>query len=155
VTEAHTSQNYINSHWDSAASDPQWIMVDLGAAKAVNRVILKWNANAAKEFKIQTSTDGTAWTDVFSTTKGASYSVTDETFPATTARYVRMYGTARAPVISTGRGTGGGTGRGASGRNPQTGAVPVTQTNTQPITPNTPAAEPVGYSLFDFEVLKD
>ena len=155
VTEAHMYQNYINSHWDSAASDPQWIMVDLGAAKAVNRVILKWNANAAKEFKIQTSTDGTAWTDVFSTTKGASYSVTDETFPATTARYVRMYGTARAPVIRTGRGTGGGTGRGASGRNPQTGAVPVTQTNTQPITPNTPAAEPVGYSLFDFEVLKD
>ena len=67
VTDPKTYEDYVNAHWDSAASDPQWICVDLGAATEINRVILKWNAAAAKEFKIQTSTDGENWTDVFST----------------------------------------------------------------------------------------
>ena len=70
-------------------------MVDLGAPKDINRVILKWHANAAKEFKIQTSTDSSAWTDVFTTTMGSPLSVTDETFKTISARYVRMVGTQR------------------------------------------------------------
>ncbi len=95
VTTPTTYLNYINYRWESAASDPQWIMVDLGEAKDINRVILKWHTNFAKAFKIQVSTDAAAWTDVFSTTKGSAYSVTDETFKTTTARYVRMYATQR------------------------------------------------------------
>jgi hypothetical protein len=69
--------------------------VDLGEPKEINRVILKWHTNAAKSFKIQASADNTAWTDVFTTTQGAAWSVTDEIFRTTTARYVRMYGTQR------------------------------------------------------------
>ena len=95
VTTATTYQNYTNTRWESAASDPQWIMVDLGAAKEIDRVILKWYSNYGKSFKIQVSPDSTAWTDVYTTTTGASYSVTDVTFPKTTARYVRMNGTQR------------------------------------------------------------
>jgi hypothetical protein len=70
-------------------------MVDLGSAVEIDRVILKWYTDYAKAFKIQVSTDSTTWTDVFSTTVGASYSVTDEKFAKTTARYVRMNGTQR------------------------------------------------------------
>ena len=55
-------------------------MVDLGAPTEVNRVILKWNRNYAKAFKIQVSNDATSWTDVYSTSQGASYSVTDVHF---------------------------------------------------------------------------
>ena len=132
VTAPTTYLNYINTRWESAASDPQWIMVDLGAPTEINRVILKWHANAAKEFKIQVSTDASAWTDVFSTSLGSSQSVTDETFKTATARYVRMYGTQRAPQISEAR---GGAARGAP-------------TATQP-------GAPAGYSLFTFMVLKD
>ena len=95
VTKATTYQNYTATRWESAASDPQWIMVDLGSAMEVNRAILKWYTDYGKAFKIQVSTDSTTWTDVFSTTVGASYSVTDVTFAKTTARYVRMYGTQR------------------------------------------------------------
>ena len=69
--------------------------MDLGEFKDINRVILKWHTNFAKEFKIQVSTDNTAWTDVFSTSRGAAWSVTDEIFKTTSARYVRMYGTQR------------------------------------------------------------
>ena len=95
VTKATTYQDYTASRWESAATDPQTVMVDLGSAVEINRVILKWYSNYGKSFKIQVSTDSTTWTDVFSTTVGASYSVTDEKFATTTARYVRMNGTQR------------------------------------------------------------
>jgi len=95
VTKATTYQNYTATRWESAASDPQWIMVDLGAATEIDRAILKWHTDYGKAFKIQVSTDATTWTDVYSTTIGATYSVTDVTFSKTTARYVRMYGTQR------------------------------------------------------------
>jgi len=74
---------------------PTTITVDLGSAMEVNRAILKWYTDYGKAFKIQVSTDSTTWTDVYSTTTGASYSVTDVTFAKTTARYVRMNGTQR------------------------------------------------------------
>jgi hypothetical protein len=142
VTAPKTYADYVNLHWDSATSgDTQWIAVDLGTPTDINRVILKWNTNAAKDFKIQTSLDNTAWKDVFSTDKGSSYSVTDESFPTTSARHVRMYATAKAPVISFARGLGG---RGARGRGATQPAA------TQPA----PQAQGV-YSLFDFMVLKD
>jgi hypothetical protein len=162
VTAPTTYQDYVNIHWDSAPGDQQWIMVDLGAPMDINRVILKWNTNAAKTFKIQTSTDATTWTDVFSTTQGSSYTVTDEKFKTTTARYVRMNATERAPVPFGGRG-GRGRGRGGPADTP-----PVATTSTTPATlaaaapPATaqaaPTAAPPGqpaYSLFDFMVLKD
>jgi hypothetical protein len=93
--DSKTYLNYTDTRWESAASDPQWIMVDLGAAMAVNRVILKCDSNYAKAFQIQVSTNSTTWMDVYNTTIGAAYSVTDASFPTTTARYVRMYGTQR------------------------------------------------------------
>jgi len=95
VTKATTYQNYTATRWESTASDPQWLMVDLGSAVDIDRVILKWYTDYGKAFKIQASTDSTTWTDVYSTAIGASYSVTDVTFAKTTARYVRMNGTQR------------------------------------------------------------
>jgi hypothetical protein len=95
VTDASTYSNYMSTKWTSASSDPQWISIDLGSAMSVNRVIIKWDSDYGKSFKIQVSTDNTAWTDVFSTTKAGKRCITDETFPTTTARYVRMNGTQR------------------------------------------------------------
>ncbi len=95
VTKATTYQNYTATRWESAASDPQWIMVDLGTAQEIDRVVLKWYTDYGKAFQIQVSTDATSWTNVYSTTTGASYSVTDVTFAKTSARYVRMNGTQR------------------------------------------------------------
>jgi F5/8 type C domain len=109
---------------------------------------LKWNLSAAKVFKIQTSSDGENWTDVYSTSQGSSNIVTDETFKTATARYVRMYGTERAPVIAGFRGRG----RGQSGAS----TPPATQPATPPATPPALApSRPSGYSLFDFMVLLD
>jgi hypothetical protein len=70
-------------------------MVDLGAAKNINRVILKWHTDYAKAFQIQVSANSSTWTDVYSTTKGASYSVTDVTT-------LRIHGLGAVCAIRTG-----------------------------------------------------
>ncbi|MFI1524157.1 discoidin domain-containing protein [Kitasatospora cineracea] len=81
------------TRWSSAAADPQWLQVDLGAATTLNQVVLRWETAAAKSYQIQTSDDGANWTSVYSTSTGAGGT---ETLNVTgTGRYVRMYGTAR------------------------------------------------------------
>ncbi|MEV4709023.1 discoidin domain-containing protein [Actinoplanes sp. NPDC049316] len=82
------------TRWSSAFSDPQWLQVDLGASSAINRVELNWEAAYAKTFKIQTSANGSTWTDAGPATAGV-VGVQSVTVNAT-ARYVRMYGTERA-----------------------------------------------------------
>ncbi len=82
------------TRWSSAASDPQWLQVDLGSSQSITQVQLKWETAYATAFKIQTSANGTAWTDIYSTTTGTGG---NQTLNITgTGRYVRMYGTARA-----------------------------------------------------------
>ncbi|MEU3457021.1 discoidin domain-containing protein [Micromonospora sp. NPDC006766] len=84
----------LGTRWSSAASDPQWLQVDLGSVRTLCRVVLNWEAAYARAYQIQTSTDGAGWTTVWSTTTGAGGT---ETLTLTgTGRYVRMYGTARA-----------------------------------------------------------
>lgn len=95
ATAPSTWRNYRDSKWVSDASDDEWIQVDLGAAREVNRVILKWDSAYAESFRIQTSLDASAWTDVYSTELGRARSVTDETFTPVQARYVRMLGEKR------------------------------------------------------------
>ncbi len=81
------------TRWSSAFSDPQWLRVDLGATAAICRVVLRWEGAYGRAFQIQTSPDGAAWTNVYSTTTGAGGTQTLDV--AGTGRYVRMYGTAR------------------------------------------------------------
>jgi beta-glucosidase-like glycosyl hydrolase/uncharacterized protein involved in high-affinity Fe2+ transport len=82
------------TRWSSLFTDPQWLEVDLGAPTQICSVGLLWEAAYATAFQIQVSTNNSTWTTVYSTTTGAGG---QETFPiSTTARYIRMYGTARA-----------------------------------------------------------
>ncbi|WP_436520679.1 discoidin domain-containing protein [Actinoplanes sp. HUAS TT8] len=52
------------TRWASSASDNQWIQVDLGETVAFDQVEIDWEAAYARDFKIQVSADGDAWTDV-------------------------------------------------------------------------------------------
>src|SRR6201992_1507251 len=58
------------TRWSSAFADPQWIQVDLGATDSISQVTLNWEAAFGKAFQLQTSTNGTNWTTIFSTTTG-------------------------------------------------------------------------------------
>ncbi|ROQ36151.1 glycosyl hydrolase family 8 [Streptomyces sp. PanSC19] len=107
------------TRWASAEGvDPQWIRIDLGANHTISRVKLDWEAAYGKAYRIQTSTDGSTWTDVYSTTAGDG--ATDDLTVSGSGRYVRMYGTGRGTpygyslwefqVYGAPTGTGGGGG---------------------------------------------
>jgi hypothetical protein len=84
----------VTTRWSSAFSDPQWIQVDLGASTAINHVRLNWEAACASAYQIQVSTDGSNWSTT-STVTGNTYAGAQDYDLSATARYVRVYATAR------------------------------------------------------------
>jgi hypothetical protein len=82
------------TRWSSGWSDPQWLEVDLGAPRAITKIVLDWERAYATAFQLQVSDNGTTWTDVYSTTTGPGGVQTVAVHGA--GRYVRMYGTRRA-----------------------------------------------------------
>jgi len=80
------------TYWRSAGSAPTaWLRVDLGAPQAVGRVVVKWkDLYYAKSYEIQVASDTLTWKSVYKTSLGAK-SPQNITFPATTARYVRIF----------------------------------------------------------------
>ncbi len=85
----------IGTRWASEwLVDPEWIQVDLGSNQTFDHVQLAWESAYAKSYKVQTSTDGTNWTDYYSTTAGDGGF--DQIDKAGSGRYVRMTGTVRA-----------------------------------------------------------
>jgi len=94
-TASEAFDGSVNSRWESASSDPQWITVDLGANYSVTGAKLVWETAAGKDYKIQVSVDNATWTDAYTKTNGIG-GTENITFAApVTGRYVRMYGTAR------------------------------------------------------------
>jgi hypothetical protein len=118
------------TRWESAYSDPQWIYVDLGAVKTVTEVRIDWQHAAAKDYRIDVSNDATTWSAPVVTKTGlpaVDHRIDDLTGFSVSARYVRVYGTARATVYgysiweltlfdgsSCSTGTGGSSGSGGS-----------------------------------------
>ncbi|BBA95862.1 putative secreted protein [Actinacidiphila reveromycinica] len=133
------------TRWSSAFSDPQWLEVDLGATATVSSVTLNWETAYATAFKIQLSSDGSTWTDAYSTTTGTGGTQTVSVNGS--GRYVRMYGTARSTgygyslwefqVYGTaGSGGSGGT-TGGGGTGPITGGGDLGP-NVKVFDPSTP-----------------
>ena len=84
-----------STRWSSAFSDNQWWQVDLGSVQQVSQVRLNWESAYASHYKIQTSTDGTNFTDA-ADVNIASAGAQNTTFAARSARYVRVLGVTRA-----------------------------------------------------------
>lgn len=68
----------------------EWLRGDIGSRTSVSRVEVVWYGSYyASEFRVYTSTDGSSWTQVYSTTSGgAGTSVV--TFSARDARYIKL-----------------------------------------------------------------
>ena len=85
--------------WVSPVGNPQWMMVDLGGETTFNRFVVRHDnaarpnetANTTKNFTLQTSSDGSSWTNVY--TMAENYdAISDVVLPLpVTARYVRLY----------------------------------------------------------------
>jgi lysophospholipase L1-like esterase len=98
-----------NSKWCSGVAGATW-QVDLGSAQNVRTVVVRhasaggetaaWNTRA---FRLQTSTDGSAWT-TFATVTGNADGITTSTAGPAVARYVRL-------VVDAGQQDGAATAR--------------------------------------------
>ncbi|MEW1862526.1 discoidin domain-containing protein [Streptomyces sp. NPDC088194] len=127
------------TRWSSAAADPQWLQIDLGASVPICEVVLQWEAAYATAFQIQVSDNASTWSPVYSTTTGTGGT---QTLDVTgTGRYIRMYGTARATgygyslwefqVRTGGSGDGGGTPTGDCGTTNAALGHPATASSVQ------------------------
>ena len=94
-----------SSRWESLGGvgpgSEAWLRVDLGSTRTVNRVRLNWASSFATGYRIQGSTDGSSWTDLYSTGTGDG-NVDDVLGLDARARYVRLFAdtpnTAAGPV---------------------------------------------------------
>lgn len=78
------------SNRSGGSTTVDWLRVDLGASRTISRVEVAWYASYyAREFRVYTSTDGSYWTQVYSTTSGVA-GTTNVTFAARAARYVKV-----------------------------------------------------------------
>ena len=92
------------TRWSSAYSDPQWIVVDLGADYNISEIDLTWQTACGKNYLVQTSEDGVTWTTQNTVTNNTAsgfalkyvYAEPEQGFPPVQGRFVRIYGTARA-----------------------------------------------------------
>ncbi|MEV6845853.1 chitosanase [Actinoplanes sp. NPDC051411] len=90
-----------DTRWASAdGAGTQWLRVDLGAVRAVDRVRLRWESAYARTYRVQTSDDGASWTTLF-TTRSGNGGTDDLVRLDGHGRYLRVLATQR------GRATGG------------------------------------------------
>ncbi|MFD1630402.1 discoidin domain-containing protein [Pseudopedobacter beijingensis] len=94
----------IGTRWESAASDPQWIYVDLGESYNINRVKITWESARSKDYVIEVSDDINSWgTPVLSVTDNPAVLeegttnrwIYEHSGLSATGRYVRIYATSR------------------------------------------------------------
>jgi hypothetical protein len=89
-----------NTMWwsDKDESDPQWLMVDLGALKTIGGVTAAWWKAYAKSYTVEVSTDGKKWREVGATTGKRNYFGDMDVFrfDPIRARYVRLHCTERS-----------------------------------------------------------
>ncbi|WP_229075910.1 discoidin domain-containing protein [Actinoplanes sp. DH11] len=130
------------TRWSSAFADPQWLQVDLGSTRSISQVVLNWEAAYASAFTIQTSENGTTWTNITPVTTGKAGV---QTLNATgNGRFVRMNGTTRATPYGYSlwefQVFGGGSGPTTPGPALPTSDTPDLGPNVRIFDPSTPAS---------------
>ncbi|MEU4428365.1 family 20 glycosylhydrolase [Actinoplanes sp. NPDC024001] len=61
---AHVTDGNRTTRWSSKHQDDNWIQVRLATAATVDHVTISWPNACARDFVLQTSANGTTWTDV-------------------------------------------------------------------------------------------
>jgi Immunoglobulin I-set domain./F5/8 type C domain. len=91
---ANVTDGDTGSRWSSQFTNDEWVAVDLGAVKTVNKVVLTWENAHAVNYLIEVSLDGQAW-QVADAKIGSDGGVETLSFTPVSARYVRMHGQTR------------------------------------------------------------
>jgi len=87
------------TYWESNGSTGAWLYVDLGNCFTIDQVIAKWGWDTRfgsfAQSSIDVSSDANSWTSVATTVVTPDTNGKEQIlrFPATTARYVRLFAT--------------------------------------------------------------
>ena len=79
----------LNTSWNSALDEPQWLVADLGETYDVDKVIISWGSAYAASYKIAMSEDKINWKEAYSTDTGRG-GVETLIFPIAKARYIKI-----------------------------------------------------------------
>ena len=82
------------TRWSSKPEDGAWIQFDFGAKTQVGAMTLQWENAFGKEYALQTSDDGQAWSQLRYVTNGKG-GVESFINLGTNSRYIRLQGVAR------------------------------------------------------------
>lgn len=82
---------WASGNWGTA---PEWIRVDLGEVRSIDRVTVDWQSAAAKAYEVQVSDDAQNWRTVWSTTTGDG-GLDVASFESTQTQHVRVHCTER------------------------------------------------------------
>ncbi|MGV8909485.1 MAG: beta-N-acetylglucosaminidase domain-containing protein [Propionicimonas sp.] len=95
-TPPHAIDGDPATRWASAATDDQWVQVELPQAARLATAVLRWEAAYGSAYRVQVSHDGTSWTDVASVT-GGDGGVDEVRFDSVDpVRFLRIQGVHRA-----------------------------------------------------------
>lgn len=83
------------TRWESKASDPQQVQIDLGSSQPVGSVVLRWETAAGKEFEIQASDNGEDWRTVAREDDGKGGTQVVPLDAEAEGRYIRVVATQR------------------------------------------------------------
>ncbi len=83
------------TRWESAASDPQTLTIDLRQDTKIATIVLKWEAAFSSKYVIEASTNGTTWEVLVNEPNGTGSTKLHMINSTKAYRYVRLTGTAR------------------------------------------------------------
>ena len=62
----------MSTRWSSAFSDPQWLSLDMGASKNINRIVLHWENAASAHYDVQVSSAASGSSGAYNYIEGES-----------------------------------------------------------------------------------
>jgi len=62
-TAPHANDGSLSTRWSSGYTDGEWLQIKLAAPQHLGQIVITWEAAHATAYRIETSTDGTTWTD--------------------------------------------------------------------------------------------
>lgn len=83
------------TRWSSDFIEPSWIYIDLEELVQINKVVLRWEAAYAQQYKIEISEDLNTWTKVYFE-QNSNGQIDHINFELVATQYIRMWGIARA-----------------------------------------------------------
>ncbi|HEY3716650.1 MAG TPA: beta-N-acetylglucosaminidase domain-containing protein [Jatrophihabitantaceae bacterium] len=94
-TAPHANDGSLSTRWSSGYTDSEWLQIKLGAPQHLGKIVITWEAAHAAAYRIETSTDGTTWTDAADVT-GSPGGTETVWVDQPGVNYLRMQGVARS-----------------------------------------------------------